>query len=316
MKTQLNEVMSLMGRMNLFEGTAKPRQQVGKNEIIDIIEKQDENGGGQWAAVTYVTVKPVYNTKKSWRKDDVDKAIADFSKEGNENWYDAVKSFNDDTEGKIKKLPMNKGIVVVRRYVLNWTTDASYAKAYGDYSEKLHNLRMSYGIGLDSNGMLGDNHNQREKTDYGAQINQTGNISKDFNFANVKSTKTTCYTIDDSGHITGEFPESMLKAMTAVSIAKPEKDVANTLSGEELEKYMAAKKELDAEFKGKNLLYDGMLSIVASVNGTNYYFINTAVKREIAKNAGVFVNSEELAQIAREQLSDSITNLDEFDSTK
>lgn len=108
----------------------------------------------------------------------------------------------------------------------------------------------------------------------------------------------------------------MLKAMTAVSIAKSEKDVANTLSGEELEKYMAAKKELDAEFKGKNLLYDGMLSIVASVNGTNYYFINTAVKREIAKNAGVFVNSEELAQIAREQLSDSITNLDDFDSTR
>lgn len=318
MKTQLNEVMSLMDRMNLFEGTAKPRQQVGRNEIIELMERQDAEGGGQWAAVTYVTIKPVYNTKKSWRKDDVDKAIADFSKEGNENWYDAVKSFNDDTEGKIKKLPMNKGIVVVRRYVLNWTTKESYNKAYSEYSEKLHNLRMKYGIGVKSNGMLGDNHNQREKMDFGgAQVNQTGNLSKDFNFANVKATKTVCYTIDENGHITGEFPEAMLKAMSASSkFGAVEKGVSSVLSPEAVEEYQKAKRELDANFNGKNLLYDGMLSIVASINGCNYYYINTAVKREIAKNSGVFVNTEDLVNIAKEQLSSSISNLDDFDTAK
>lgn len=312
MKTQLNETINLMDRMNLFEGSSSPRIQVTRNEIIDKIEEQDENGAGRWVGLTYVTVVPVYNTKKNWRKDDVDAALADYDREGNESWYDAVKSFNDDTEGKIKKLPMNKAIVVIRRYNLNWTSKESHNKAWGEYDTKMTDLRLRYGLPQ----KMGDNHNQREKLDGVVQANQTGNLSKDFNFANVKSSKTFCYVIDDAGHILGSFPEKMFYAMTKKPTPKgPEKTAIDMLGPEDLKAYSEGKAELDAVFQNKNLLYDGILSIVANVNGVSYYYVNDAIKREVGKDTGIYVNPSDTEKIALEQLSDSIKNLDEYVKT-
>lgn len=310
MKTQLNETIDLMRRMNLFEGYNTPRVQVGRSEMIDKIEEQDENGAGRWVSLTYVTVKPVYNTKKNWRKDDVDAALADYTRDGNEHWFDAVKSFNDDAEGKIKKLPMNKAIVVVRRYNLNWTSKASHDRAWGEYDDKMTDLRLRYGLPQ----KMGDNHNQREKLDGVVQVNQTGNLSKDFNFANVKSTKTTCYVINDAGHILGEFPEKLFKAMSKASTPLgPEKTAVEMLTPEDLQAYSDAKKELDAKFQNKNLLYDRILSIVASVNGVSYYYINDALKHEVGKDTGIFVNPQDMQKIGIEQLSDSFADIKNFD---
>lgn len=42
MDKQLNEALSLMNRMNLYEGVKIERKQVGRNDIIDILDAQDE----------------------------------------------------------------------------------------------------------------------------------------------------------------------------------------------------------------------------------------------------------------------------------
>ena len=305
MKTKLNETMDLMARMNLFEANnAGPRIQVTKDELIEKISEQDREGAGQWVSLTYVTVKPVYNTKRNWRKDDVDKALDGYSKEGNEHWFDAVTSFNNDTDGKIKKLNMNKSIIVVKRYNLNWTSKESYDKSWGEYEDSMTNLRLKYGLPQ----KMGDNHNQRQTLDGVVQMNQTGNLSKDFNFANVKSTKTMCYVVDDSGNILGEFPEKLFNAMTKpYSPPGPEKTAVEMLSQEDLEAYTKAKQELDAKFQSKNLLYDRILSIVASVNGVNYFYINDKIKHAISDTANL--NPKDMEKIAIEQLSGSIKDI-------
>lgn len=308
MKNVLTESVDLMARMNLFE-EAKPRIQVTRDEIIDMLNSQDEKGGGTFASFIYVKPQSFYSTRKNWRTDDVTTALNKYSEQGNESWYGPIKSFNsDDTQ---KKLSGIDGMIVVTRYNVHWTTPESYDRAYSEYSEKLHNLRMSNGVGLSSDGMLGDNHNQREKTAYGPQFNQTGKLSKDFNMAGSTSKPiSTCYVVGADGLIKGEIPDEMVKSLNKLPTpAGPEKDVAEVLSGEALEAYMKAKAELDKTFRGKNFLYDRILSIVATVNGVSYYYINDAIKAEIKAKSDVFVQPTELVKIAKEQLEDSVQDL-------
>lgn len=308
MKTQLNETIDLMKRMNLLEGVT-PRQQVSRDEIIDILNSQDDSAGGTFVSFTYVKPQSFYVTRKNWRTDDVSSVLSKYGSEGNESWYPHIKAFNDDESQK--KLSGIDGIIVTTRYNVHWTTPESYKKAYSDYAEKLHALRMKNGIGLDSDGMLGDNHNQRQESDYGPQFNQTGKLSKDFNLASMTTKpKSTCYVVGNDGMIKGEIPDEMIKALNKpYTPSGPEKAVTDVLSGEALEAYMKAKAELDKTFNGKNFLFDRILSIVATVNGTSYYYINDAIKSEIKAKSEVMINPQELVKIAQEQLSDSIKDI-------
>lgn len=315
MKTQLNETIDLMKRMNLFEGNGTPRQQVTRDEIIDILNKQDETGGGTWVSFTYVKPQSFYNTKRNWRKDDVTKALANYQEAGNEHWYNTIKIFNDDDN--MKKMQGIDGIIVTSRYNVHWTTPESYRNAYTKYANGLHDLRMKNGIGISSDGMIGDNHNQRETSDYGSQFNQTGNLSKDFNLAGSPKPQSTCYVVGNDGLIKGEIPGEMIKVMNKpYSPAGPEKAVAEVLSGEALEAYMKAKAELDKNFNGKNFLFDRILCIVATVDGQGYYYINDAVKSEIKAKSDIMVQPSELVKIAREQLSKSFDEVNNYDAAK
>ena len=98
--------------------------------------------------------------------------------------------------------------------------------------------------------------------------------------------------------------------MTAAPSSGPERYASDNLSPEELQAYYEAKKELDETFSAKNLLFDRILAIVASVNGVNYYYINDAVKHEISKGSGVYVNSQDLTKIAKDALSSAIGDVD------
>ena len=68
-----------------------------------------------------------------------------------------------------------------------------------------------------------------------------------------------------------------------------------------------------AKFQNKNLLYDRILSIVASVNGVSYYYINDALKHEVGKDTGIFVNPQDMQKIGIEQLSGSFADIKNFD---
>ena len=94
--------------------------------------------------------------------------------------------------------------------------------------------------------------------------------------------------------------------------AKPEKAVAEVLTGEALEAYMRAKKELDEKFRPVNLLFDRMLCIAVSINGVSYYYINDALSSPIVKGSDVNVNPQEMLEIAKDQLGESFDEIQGF----
>lgn len=292
----------------IAEATSKNRVQVTRDKILDLINSADENSAGKFASITYVNAKPIYKTKRNWRADDVTSVLDKYSDRNAEDWHQKLSAYNQpDAKGNN---PITS-VIAVQRYILNWPSDQSYAKAYGKYKTDLSNLRMSYGIGLDSDGMLGDNRNQRTKNDYGQQFNQTGNMSKDFNIANSK-VSSTAYFVNEEGNVVSEIPGDVVKTMMAPpSAPKPEKEIGEKLSPEEVKAYMVAKAELDKNFKGLTLLFDKILCICIGVNGVSYYYINDALASPIAKG-GVNVNPQQMVEIAKEQLGESFDEIHGF----
>jgi hypothetical protein len=252
--------------------------------------------------MVYITAKPVYTTKRkgSWRPDDVNSMLdATREKYGESGWHKALSNYNKEDVKPSTKNPVST-ILAVAKQKIHWTTQGNYDKAYGEYSDKLRNLRMSYGVARDSDGMLGDNRNQRQDMG-GMKASQNGNLIKDFNMASAVTEKYTMYEVDANGHIVGEIPGEAINAMSALpKAAGPEKAVAEKLKPEEIEAYMKAKAELDSKFKGKTYNLDSMLAISANVNGVSYYYIND--KAIISGKNAFNVNPQELIAIAEESI--------------
>lgn len=298
----------------------KNRRQVSRDEIFDILNQQDDYyaSNGKFASVTYVKPAAVYKkkNKRTWRNDDVVSALDKYKDRSEEEWHQKLSNFTqDDVKGNN---PLSSGVVVARRWLLHWCSPEKYKKDYAKYAAALHDLRMQYRMARDSDGMLGDNHNQRQKSDYGPQFNQTGKLSRDFNTKGSK-VKTTAYFCGEDGHIKGEFPEEVLNSMLALKKPKqPEKEARDMvergeLTPEELEAYWTARQELDKTFGTMNLVFDQILSIAASVNGESYYYINDKLLTPLVKDGEVCVNQEEMVQIAADQLKENFNDIMRYD---
>lgn len=329
-KIQLTQMMSLMERMDkhytndqakmLTENKlreknllseAKTRKQVTRDEILDILDEQDRNGKGRFASFTYVKPVAVKKTKKSWDKPGVDAVLANY-KDSEEQWYKDISDFNrEDTT--LKKNPI-AAIVVAQRYVIHWASPESYGKAYGNYADQLSNLRQKYGIATDTAGVLGDNNNQRTQS-AGQTFNQTGNLARDFNMAH-STVKLTNYIVDEAGHIVSEIPNDITRAISSQKKSySVEATVAAALADnpEALKEYEQAKAELDKAFRGQNFIFDRILSIVASVDGIDYYYINDKLLSPIAAKSEINVDQAEMVEIAKEQLQQSFNDIDVSD---
>ena len=282
------------------------KTQVSRDEILDILDKLDQNGGGRYVSITYVKPISIRKTKRGgWDSQKV-QSVLDMHKDlSDKSWYNGLNDFNSD-QTTLKKNPI-ASIVVAQRYLMHWTTPENYKKAYGEYSEKLHNLRMKYGADTTTDGVLGDNHNQREQLSGGEQLNQTGKLSRDFNMVDSK-VKTTNYIVDNEGHIIEEIPGDVVNA---ISSAKKTYGIEASMqkilqdNPEAIEKYKAEKAEIEKTFKAQNFLSDRILSIVASVDGYDFYYINDKLMTSIEKNSDVYVNQQEMVKIAEEQLGKS-----------
>ena len=305
-RNMIKEVIQEMKENYLNESTN--RRQVSRDEIIDILNASDDNAGnnGKFASVTYVKPVSVYKTKRSWRTEDMANALNKYSDHADKDWYRNLSDYNQ--EGAKGKNPVQT-VIVTQRYLLHWSSQEKFKKDYATYANKLTDLRMKNGIGLDSDGMLGDNTNQRQKSNTGVQFNQTGKLSRDFNMAGSK-VKTTAYFCDASGNIIDELPSEVLNSMLAPRKPyAPEKAVTDVLSGEALDAYVKAKAELDKTFRAQNLLFDRILCIAASVNGESYYYINDKLTTPIANKSDVNVNQREMVEIAKDQLGETFDEL-------
>lgn len=307
---------AVLNEERLISEATKPRKSVSRDEIVDILEDQDDKGnGGLYATVVYATAASIYKTKRtgSWRPDDVNAMLdATREKHGHSTWHKDLTDYNNPSVKNSTKNPI--AVVCVTAYKIHWPTKENFNKDHTEYADALHNLRMSHGIGLQSDGMLGDNHNQRQTIGARTQMNQTGILSKDFNMAKMDGKpKTTFYRVDATGHIdyNEEIPEEAIKAMSKLPTPpKPEKGVTDVISGEELDAYIAAKKELDAKFKCKTLNFPAILAISANVNGVSYYYINDML--ELTDKTAIPVDMQDMIKIAEKTIKQTYVPMTGF----
>lgn len=322
-KNKLNEMLSMINRMDkntniksqeLIKESIKnsKRVQVTRDQILDILDQQDKNNAGQFASFIYVTPIDPYKAKRKWRYDDVQNALDKHSNLSDKEWYKSLSSYNDPS---VKGDNPIASIIAVHKYTLHWTSPKSYASKYQEYKNKLSDLRMRNGVGIESDGMLGDNNNQRQDMGYGdLQANQTGNLSRDFNMIGSKC-KTTWYILDENGSVIDSIPEEIVKSMIAApskgELSNVEAAVREALSGNEeaLQKYSEEKREIEKSFKGRNFLLDKILSIVATSDGIQYYYINDAIATKIRKKSDVNVNTSDFIKIAEEELGEQFNDI-------
>ena len=128
--------------------------------------------------------------------------------------------------------------------------------------------------------------------------------------------KLTNYIVDEAGHIVSEIPNDITRAISSQKKSySVEATVAAALADnpEALKEYEQAKAELDKAFRGQNFIFDRILSIVASVDGIDYYYINDKLLSPIAAKSEVNVDQAEMVEIAKEQLQQSFNDIDVSD---
>ena len=310
---------SLNEQQRIVEAATKNRVQVTRDEILRILDEaddaQNETNRGLFASVTYVKPANILKTKRSVDSDKLNNVLGKYQDRGEEKWHKDLTSFNS-AEKSTTPNPITSVITVIR-YNLRWHSLKNYNSDYNKYNTALSDLRMSNGIAIDTDGMLGDNHNQRQASDAtnAGKFNQTGNLGRDFNMAKqVGKSKSTAYVVDENGNIVTEIPNDVMWAIHGKVSPKGgvESYVKKQLSGEALEAYAKAKAELDASFNPRNLLFDRTLCICCSVNGVSYYYINDKLISAIAKGSEVNVNQENMVDIAKEQLGESFDTIQGF----
>lgn len=303
---------------HINEATAKNRVQVSRDEILEILDNaddiQNDTNRGLFATVTYVKPANILKTRLKVDGDKLNTALGNHQDKSEEDWHKNLSSFRD-AEKTSTKNPIS-AVVTVTRYHMRWHSLKNYAADYSAYRDALADLRMRNGIGVISDGTLGDNHNQRQDTDAtgAGKFNQTGKLGRDFNMTKVISKKSTAYIVDETGKVVSELPNDVMWSIHGKTSKKGgvEAEVRNTLTGDALEAYSKAKAELDAKFDGRNLLFDRMLCICCSVNGVSYYYINDALISSIANKSNINVNPRDMVKIATEQLGESFEVMQGF----
>lgn len=301
------------------EATSKNRIQISRDEILDMLDKaddeQNEKNSGLFATITYVKPAAILKTRRAVDTEKLTNALNKHSDMSDSDWHKNLTSFRDAEKSSTRN-PIAT-IITTARYHLRWHTKKEYNREYSEYASALRTLRMRNGIGLDSDGMLGDNRNQRRDFDStdSATENQTGNIARDVNLKHlIGKPKYTAYIVNEEGKIVEEIPDDIMWAIHEKRKKKGgvEASVKQVLTGQALEEYEKTKNELDASFDGRNLLYDLILCICCSIDGVSYYYINDAIVSSIAKGSSVKVNPADMVEIAEKQLGESFDVLQGF----
>lgn len=293
----------------MIKEAVKPNAKaVTRNDIIDIMAQHKDEGDTKMFSFIYVKPEKIMKTKQNWRTDDVTKTLANYNSEGNEHWFNDLATINDPNFiGRKAKSPF-AGVVVTQRYVLSMAGFSKFGERYEAYADKLHTLRMRHGLGMDSNGMLGDYH---------APANDDLNLMMDMAAQNKNLFRSTCYLVDENGNIKGKMPEDVVASISASkkSYGGPEKSAIEGIDDDELlQAYTKAKSELDKTFNAKKFLFDRILAIVATIDGQSYYYINDALKTPIFDKSDINVNTDEMIKIAQDQLGATLDAIQGFES--
>ena len=332
-KVQLTKMRSLMERVDknqtfnqamineermINEAVNPDAVQVSRDEFLDLLAQHKEEADTKIFSFIYAKPEKIYGTKQNWRTDDVSSELEKYSDRSEKTWHQELTKFNDPAlEGRKAKMPFT-GILAIQKYYLSMAGYSKYGERYKPYAEELRQLRMRYGGGLNSDGMLGDSNNQREKTDWGVNINQNGKASIDIDLsARVREGDRKFFLVNADGSIdtNEEIPESVVNSIKAPK--KPfdvmngvEKGMKEVIQDPEvLMAYAKARNELSKKFNGKTFLAEGILAMVASIDGKHYYYLNDAVQASVKD---VVINPSDILKIGENEIGATFEVIDGF----
>ena len=321
--TSYKKILNLIEKLEhpsgwLCENT-NDRVQVSRDEILDWLNSVNDNGdvtNGKFASVTYVEAAKIQSTKRNWDHDKMAQLLDKYKDTHNRKlWYKYLEIYNNPLV-TIKNPMTRNAVIVVQRYVYHWKTPQQFRDKYAEkYANPLYDLRMKYNLGVESGGLLGDNHNQRYTNDYGLQFNQTDKPSIDFDMKVCDFTGKAFFANADGTIVTDGIPYDVIDSMwVRRDRNKPEKEAFDQLSPQDFYAYARARREIIKGFKPMNLKMDQILCIAAWDGVDSFYYINDNLISPIKEGSEVLVNKEQMVKLAEEQLDEVYTGINDFAS--
>lgn len=306
-KTQLSEMISLINRMEkpqsgwatlLQENGINERELVTANDYYDMFDDMEDEHGGKWVTVGYVT--------------------------GVDLQVPVVKRINPDS-GRMKGYPdwatFSKeigqertiaGILSVQSFQVNWMPRKNFGAFYDKYVTSANAIRADYGLEpmaqRSSNEETPEYGNGGVSTYSGDNAEKMGNTyAPKQNVAKIRK-KRTYYPVYEDGHLGQPIDKSTLanyfKAKREVSGVAALRKLG--VDEEKIAEYVKRISDLGVsinKFETSQVLY-----LSAKIGGVEKTFINNQINN-IVNHIDVEVNREDIARIAVERYKEDVPDL-------
>lgn len=306
-KTQLNEMISLINRMDkpqsgwatlLQENGLDERELVTANDYFDMFDDMEDENGGKWVTVGYVT--------------GVDLNVPQVKKINPASGRQ--KNFPDwDTFSKnIGQEQTVAGILSVQSFQVNWMPRKNFGAFYDKYVQNANAIRAEYGLDpmvqRSSNEEVPGYGNGGVSTYAGDNEDKMGNsYAPKQNVAKIKK-KRTYYPVYQDGRLGEPIDKSVLvnyfKTKGSVSGVSALRKLG--VEEEKIDEYVKRISDLGVtinKFETSQILY-----LSATINGVEKTFINNQINN-IVNHIDVEVNREDIARIAVERYKSDVPDL-------
>lgn len=306
-KNQLNEMKSLIKRMDnpqsgwatlLQENNINERDLVQANDYFDMFDDMEDENGGKWVTVGYVT--------------GVDLAVPMVKRINPET--NRMKGYPDwETFSKeIGQEKMLSGVLSVQSFQVNWMPRKNFGDFYNNYVTNANAIRADYGL----EPMATGNSNE-ETPDYGngGVSTYSGNNDEKAmntyapkqNVAKIKK-KRTYYPVYQDGHLGQPISKEQL-----VNYFKAKRDVSGVsqlrklgVEEEKIQEYVKRISDLGVQinkFETSKILY-----LSATIKGQEKVFINNEIGT-LVNHIDVEVDPMDLKKIAVERYKNDVPAL-------
>lgn len=308
-KSQLSEMISLIDRMEnprtywgqlLKENNIDERELVTANDYYDMFDDMEDERGGKWVTVGYVT--------------GVDLAVPTVKRinpaSGRMKGYPDWETFSKEI-GQEKTI---SGILSVQSFQVNWMPRKNFGAFYDKYVKDANAIRADYGLEpmaqRDSNEETPGYGNGGVSTYSGDNQEKVGNsYAPKQNVAKIRK-KRTYYPVYSDGSL-GQ-PIDKQKLISYFKSKSPVSGVAALrklgVEEEKIDEYVKRISDLGVtinKFETSQILY-----LSAKINGVEKTFVNNEINN-VVNHIDVEVNRNDLARIAVERYKKDVPELND-----
>lgn len=306
-KSQLSEMISLIDRMEnprtywgqlLKENNINERELVTANDYYDMFDDMEDEHGGKWVTVGYVT--------------GVDLAVPTVKRinpaSGRMKGYPDWETFSKDI-GQERTI---SGVLSVQSFQVNWMPRRNFGAFYSKYVQDANAIRADYGLEPMAQGDSREETpaygNGGVSTYSGDNQEKAGNsYAPKQNVAKIRK-KRTYYPVYEDGTLGQPIDKQKLisyfKSKSSVSGVSALRKLG--VEEEKIAEYVKRISDLGVtinKFETSQILY-----LSAKINGVEKTFVNNEINN-VVNHIDVEVNRNDLARIAVERYKQDVPDL-------